>query len=55
VLTYCEGTHGWNMVEGPLPYDAYDSGEPAPSPQSVQLRRVDIDEAAAELRGLGIL
>jgi hypothetical protein len=43
------------MEEGPLPYNAYDAGKPAPSPQPIKVRRVDIDEAAAELRGLGIL
>jgi hypothetical protein len=55
VLVYKDGSNGWGIDEGVVPYDAYGAHE---APSAAQQRRagsVDIDEAAAELRSLGIL
>jgi hypothetical protein len=49
------GTNGWGLDAGVLPYDAFAAGGPPPDPRTPRDGNVNIDEAAAELRRLGIL
>lgn len=55
VLVYQGGTNAWRYNNSVLPYAAYALGEAPPPPGVVRPKAVDIDEAAAELRALGIL
>jgi hypothetical protein len=48
------GTNAWGDA-GVLPYDAFAAGGPPPDPRTPHSGKVNIDEAAAELRRLGIL
>ena len=55
VLVYEGGTNAWRAGDSVLPYGAYAPGDAPPPPGAARPKVVDIDEAAAELRTLGIL
>lgn len=55
VLVCKGGTNGWGIDSSVLPYAAYGAHEPPPPAGRRAGGKVDIDEAAAELRKLGVL
>ena len=49
------GANGWGFDQQVLPYDAFGPQDPPPEPRPSRGGSVNIDQAAAELRRLGIL